>query len=68
MPTKAGNEAEVVVFVARTYAEVPVVLGNRREELGTTSFSYQPMTFYKYLKYAVMAFVRWRPANLKRES
>lgn len=48
-------------FLARTYAEVPVVLTARTEELRKTSFHYKPSTILKYLWYAVKAGCGIRP-------
>jgi glycosyltransferase involved in cell wall biosynthesis len=48
-------------FLARTFAEVPVVLTNRRGEQRPTSFSYKPRVFYDYLKYPLRAFLGIRP-------
>lgn len=39
-----------------SFCEVPVVLTNRTSALRRTSFSYQPSTFYRYLKYCFLAF------------
>ena len=48
-------------FLVSSYAEVPVVLTNRKSDQRPTSFSYKPGTFYKYLKYAVKARLGIRP-------
>jgi dolichol-phosphate mannosyltransferase len=48
-------------FLARSFAEVPVVLTNRTGEQRPTSFTYKPRVFYDYLKYPVRAFLRIRP-------
>jgi len=50
-------------FLARTFAEVPVKLTNRREEQRPTSFVYRPHIFYDYLKYPLKAFFRARPGG-----
>ena len=52
------------VFVARRFREIPVVLGNRAGDLRQTSFPYRPSTFYRYLKYCVLACCRVPPAAL----
>lgn len=54
-------------FVARSFAEVPVVLGNRRNDQRTTAFSYQPSTFWRYLRYAVLSFLQIRPVPIERK-
>lgn len=48
-------------FLARSFAEVPVVLTNRTGEQRPTSFTYKPRVFYDYLKYPVRAFFGIRP-------
>jgi dolichol-phosphate mannosyltransferase len=48
-------------FLAKTFAEVPVVLTNRKIEQRPTSFAYSPKMFWDYLKYPVRAFVGIRP-------
>jgi dolichol-phosphate mannosyltransferase len=50
-------------FLAKTFAEVPVVLTNRRIEQRPTSFSYSPKIFWDYLKYPVRAFFGIRPTS-----
>ena len=50
-------------FLARTFAQVPVRLTNRREEQRPTSFVYRPHVFYDYLKYPLKAFFRVRPQS-----
>ncbi len=42
-------------FLARSYAEVPVILTSRERDLRPTSFSYRPSTFWKYLRYGLKA-------------
>jgi dolichol-phosphate mannosyltransferase len=49
-------------FLARTYAEVPVVLTSRRAEQRPTAFAYAPSVFWSYLKYPIRAFLRRPPA------
>jgi len=49
-------------FLARTYAEVPVVLTARRADQRPTAFVYRPSVFWSYLKYPLLAFLRRRPA------
>jgi dolichol-phosphate mannosyltransferase len=49
-------------FLARTYAEVPVVLTNREAHQRTTAFTYSPSIVARYLKYPVRAFLRRGPA------
>ena len=53
--------------LARTYAEVPVVLTSRTEDQRPTSFSYKPATFRKYFGYAWKAFRGVKP-DLKQEN
>jgi dolichol-phosphate mannosyltransferase len=48
-------------FLARTFAQVPVRLTNRRREQRPTSFLYRPGVFYDYLKYPLRAFFRVGP-------
>jgi len=55
-------------FLARRFAEVPVVLTNRTGEQRATSFSYRPRVFYDYLKYPVRAFLGIQPAARSRTS
>ena len=55
-------------YLARSYAEVPVTLTNRREGQRPTSFRYRPRVFYDYLKYPLRSFLRIRPAALAREA
>lgn len=66
------NSFEIIVeelyqckFVAKTFNEVPVELGNRKADQRMTAFSYGPKTFYTYMKYALLAFLNSRPKNLK---
>jgi dolichol-phosphate mannosyltransferase len=47
-------------YLARTYAEVPVILTNRDDQRGT-SFAYRPRVFWSYLKYPLKAFIGIRP-------
>jgi glycosyltransferase involved in cell wall biosynthesis len=49
------------VFLAGSFGEVPVVLGNRDADVRPTSFSYRPQTFYRYLKYCLLACLRIPP-------
>jgi dolichol-phosphate mannosyltransferase len=48
-------------FLASRYAEIPVVLTSRVEDLRSTSFTYRPSTFLKYLRYALRARFGIRP-------
>ncbi len=48
-------------FIARSFAEVPVVLTNRTSEQRKTSFVYSPKVFYHYLKYPIRASLGIRP-------
>jgi glycosyltransferase involved in cell wall biosynthesis len=48
-------------FLASTYAEVPTTLTNRRTEIRSTSFTYKPSIFLKYLKYGIKARLSIRP-------
>lgn len=48
-------------FLAKTYAEVPVVLTNRTGKQRRTSFSYRPSVFSEYLQYPVRARLGIRP-------
>jgi dolichol-phosphate mannosyltransferase len=50
-------------FLARTWAEVPVILTNRSAEQRVTSFHYRPRIFWDYLKYPLRTFFRMRPRN-----
>jgi dolichol-phosphate mannosyltransferase len=54
-------------WVARSFCEVPVVLTARRKDLRSTSFSYRPETFRKYLAFALKAFLGVKP-DLKQET
>ena len=69
------NRFEIIVeelyhckFIAKTFDEIPVELGNRKVEQRSTAFSYRPATFYKYLKYALLAFLKIKPKYLARGS
>ena len=53
-------------FLATTFREIPVVLTNRRLDQRKTSFSYTPGTFWKYFKFALLAFLHLRPAEYAR--
>ena len=48
-------------FLASSFAEVPVVLTSRADDLRPTSFGYTPSTFWKYLRYALKARFGIRP-------
>lgn len=48
-------------FLARTYAEVPVVLTARSTDVRPTSFIYRPAVFWRYLRYALLALLAVRP-------
>lgn len=48
-------------FLARTYAEVPVILMNRGEQVRQTSFVYRPSVFWRYLRYPLLAFLGIAP-------
>jgi len=52
-------------FLARSYAEVPVILTSRRQGLRPTSFSYTPAIFWKYFRYALKARLGIRPEQEK---
>lgn len=47
-----------------TFAEVPVVLTNRADNLRPTAFTYKPSTFYRYLKYCLLAFAVTHPKKI----
>jgi dolichol-phosphate mannosyltransferase len=49
------------VFLAQTFAEIPVMLTNRADTLRLTSFTYDAATMRKYLGYALKAFLRLPP-------
>ena len=48
-------------FLARTFAEVPVVLTSRAGDQRATSFVYSPGTLHKYLSFALKAFGGIKP-------
>jgi dolichol-phosphate mannosyltransferase len=54
-------------FLARTYAEVPVVLTSRTGDQRATSFNYKPEIMCKYFGYALKAFLGIKP-HLKQET
>jgi dolichol-phosphate mannosyltransferase len=54
-------------FLARTFAEVPVVLTNRSADRRATSFRYKPAILRKYLSFALKAFGGVKP-GLRREN
>jgi glycosyltransferase involved in cell wall biosynthesis len=53
------------VFLAQTFAEIPVTLTNRADALRLTSFTYDAPTITKYLGYALKAFLRLPPKQKK---
>jgi dolichol-phosphate mannosyltransferase len=53
-------------FLARTYADVPVVLTSRQDSGKQSSFAYRPSVFWRYLRYALMAFLGVRPRGLAK--
>jgi dolichol-phosphate mannosyltransferase len=55
------EELYCCVFAAKRFAEVPVVLTNRRAALRSTSFVYRPSVFWRYLKYGLLACLRVPP-------
>jgi dolichol-phosphate mannosyltransferase len=54
-------------FLATTFAEVPVTLTTRDQELRHTSFVYRPRIFYDYLRYPVRAFFGIKPRGATHE-
>lgn len=50
-------------LLAKSFADVPVVLTNRGQKLRPTSFSYRPSTFWSYLKYPLKVFLGMRPKS-----
>lgn len=54
-------------FLARTYAEVPVVLTSRTTDQPATSFAYKPSIFFKYFSYPLKAFLGIKP-HLRQET
>lgn len=50
-------------FLARTYAEVPVVLGSRAGDVKPSSFAYRPSVFWRYLRYGLLACAGIDPRN-----
>lgn len=48
-------------FLAKTFAEVPVILTSRSDGLRQTSFVYRPRIFYDYFKYPLLAFFGIKP-------
>jgi dolichol-phosphate mannosyltransferase len=57
------EELYLCTFAASTFAEIPVVLGNREQDQRSTAFSYGPSTFFKYLKYGFLSFLRIPPPS-----
>ena len=53
------------VFLAQTFAEIPVTLTDRADTLRSTSFTYDAATIRKYLGYALKAFLRVQPGQHK---
>jgi glycosyltransferase involved in cell wall biosynthesis len=51
------------VFLARSFGEIPVVLTGRDADVRPTSFPYRPGTFYRYLKYCLLACLRIPPVS-----
>jgi dolichol-phosphate mannosyltransferase len=54
-------------FLARNFAEVPIVLTNRTSEQRKTSFVYDLRVFYDYLKYPIRARLGIRPRGMPAE-
>lgn len=54
--------------LARTFAEVPVVLTNRAGGQRPTSFTYKPETFRKYFLFALKAFLHIKPRRTEYEN
>jgi dolichol-phosphate mannosyltransferase len=55
-------------FLARTWAEVPVVLTDRDRHVRRSSFTYRPSVFWRYLRYALLACFGIRPPRLARDT
>jgi dolichol-phosphate mannosyltransferase len=51
------EELRLLRPVARTYAEVPVILTSRSGELRASAFSYSPSALWRYLRYPLLAAV-----------
>ncbi len=56
------------VFLASTFAEVPVVLTSRADDQRPTSFTYNSKTLQKYFSYAWKSFRRQKPETLRRKA
>ncbi len=50
-------------FLAKTYCEIPYLLTSRKAGEGASKFRYRPRIFWDYLKYALKAGLRIRPAG-----
>jgi len=57
------EELYCCIFIARKFAEVPVVLTDRQAGLRPTSFAYRPSVVWRYLKYALLACLRVPPTG-----
>lgn len=51
-------------FTTNLFCEVPYVLTARASTDGSSTFSYRPQIFFRYLKYGLKSFLRIRPAHL----
>jgi dolichol-phosphate mannosyltransferase len=52
-------------FLARSYAEVPVILKDRGKHQRPSSFVYRPRVFWNYLKYPLKAALGIRPKTVR---
>jgi dolichol-phosphate mannosyltransferase len=50
-------------FMTKSFAEVPVTLTDRKQNLRRTSFAYRPKVFYDYLKYPILGFLHIKPKS-----
>lgn len=57
------EELYVLKFLAKKYCEIPVILANREGGQRPTSFNYKPEIFFKYLKFAILAFLSIPPRS-----
>ncbi len=55
-------------YLAKTFAEIPVLLTARTGDVKKTSFQYKPKVFYDYLKYPVRSFFGVQPEGFKEKS
>jgi len=59
------EELYLCKLFAKSYAQVPVLLTNRRDQQRPTSFVYSPGVFCRYLKYPLKSYFRIQPDGIR---